>query len=265
LGFIAAIIIAIGISDPDSYELGLQGNSIRLGFTGASAGANLLVTVFTASRIWWLSRETRECFGRGTHGLHRRIVAIILESGFLYPVSSFVHLALKQSASEIGCPITLLPTVTLMAGIAPALMIVRCRVFNAVQNHTVREAGTLSTLQFNSKAGAATTVEAAQIESQAVDVEAQSESSSSPVDDSMGDSNAHDKEKEQLSIITVLPTQCTPDLILADWMLGHIDEHQQYLGGKRDPRASPPYTHIHDLNPVHIARLTSAMLELDIG
>ncbi|KAK1224740.1 hypothetical protein PQX77_012341 [Marasmius sp. AFHP31] len=184
----------IGILDPNGMELAVHGAHIKLGYNGAFAGANLLVTVLTASRIWWLSREARECFGSGTRSLYGRMVAIILESGFLYPAFSFVNLALTQSASEIGAPITLLPTVTLMAGIAPALMIVRCRVFNALQNHTVREAGGLSTLRFNSHAGVATNP--AQTDSQARDVEAQSESSSSSAENAMGDSDTRDKEKE---------------------------------------------------------------------
>ncbi|KAK1222619.1 hypothetical protein PQX77_014525 [Marasmius sp. AFHP31] len=180
--------------DPNGFKLSIHGYSITLGYYGAFAGANLLVTALTASRIWWLSREARECFGRGTRNLYGRMVAIILESGFLYPASTFVQLALTQSASKIGVPIDLLPTVTLMAGIAPALMIVRCRVFNALQNHTVREAGALSTLRFNSHAGVATN--SAQTDSQARDVVAQFESSSSAAENATGGSDAHDKEKE---------------------------------------------------------------------
>ncbi|KAK1230793.1 hypothetical protein PQX77_006107 [Marasmius sp. AFHP31] len=141
-----------------------------------------------ASRIWWLSRKAREFLGSGTRSLYMRVLAIIIESGLLYPVSSFVAIGLKQSASEIGVPIELMPTVTLIAGIAPALMIVRCRVFNALQNRTVREAGALSTLQFNSNAGATTNPQA---DSQARDVKAQSELSSN----SVGGSDAHDEEK----------------------------------------------------------------------
>ncbi|KAK1230798.1 hypothetical protein PQX77_006112 [Marasmius sp. AFHP31] len=233
-GVITIIIDLIGKFE-DSYKLVSLGDSIRLGYNGAFAGANLLVTVLTGKQHFvgafksvlyaLLKRQEYGGFpGKQGNASAEALVAFMggwwlscaysstqfayldltpncldllqsLESGFLYPVSSFVHLALKQSASEIGVPIDLLPTVTLIAGIAPALMIVRCRVFDALQNRTVREAGTLTTLQFNSNAGAATTVQADQTESQAGDVEAQSESSSSAADGSAGGSNAHDEEK----------------------------------------------------------------------
>ncbi|KAK1233708.1 hypothetical protein PQX77_003121, partial [Marasmius sp. AFHP31] len=192
LGVIAIIITLIGNLDPDGYNLASHGNSIRIGYNGAFAGANLLVTVCTASRIWRLSREESEFLSSGTRNLYMRVLAIILESGLLYPVSSFAAIGLNQSASEIGVPIELMPTVPLIAGIAPALMIVRCQIFNALQNRTVREAGTLSTLRFNSNAGVAANP---QTDSQARDVEAQSELSSSEANDPMGDSSTHYKEK----------------------------------------------------------------------
>ncbi|KAK1224813.1 hypothetical protein PQX77_012267 [Marasmius sp. AFHP31] len=159
-------------------------------YYGGYAGTNLLITVLTASRIWWL---TRGSLSSGTRR-YRRIVAVILESGLLYPVSSFVVIGLSQSTSDIGTPIALGPTVCLIAGIGPALMIVRCRVFNALQNQSIREPGALSTLQFNSNVGTART-NPAQTDSQVRDVEAQSESSSSAADTPMGDGDAHNEEK----------------------------------------------------------------------
>ncbi|KAK1220967.1 hypothetical protein PQX77_016238 [Marasmius sp. AFHP31] len=58
-----------------------------------------------------------------------------------------------MSATEIGRPLDLLPTVTLIAGIAPALMIVRSRVFEDSHGDT----GALSTMRFDLGNGVVTT------------------------------------------------------------------------------------------------------------
>ncbi|KAG7088485.1 hypothetical protein E1B28_012473 [Marasmius oreades] len=163
VGLISVILVVVGASDefdPDRERLFFLGSDIKQAYNGAYAGANLLTTVLTASRIWWVTREARESLGGGIRTLYQGVVAAILESGSLYPIISFVHIALVQSASTIGLPIDLIPTVTLVAGIAPALMIVRCRVFGFMQSKkTVQEAGDLSTLQFgsNTRTGTGTT------------------------------------------------------------------------------------------------------------
>ncbi|KAK1230789.1 hypothetical protein PQX77_006103 [Marasmius sp. AFHP31] len=193
LGLISNILTKIIGPSEHRRRLVVTTGDLAQFYKGAYAGNNLLITALTASRIWWTSREARKFFGSGVHGLYLRVVTIILESGILYPVSSFVAIGLDESASEIGVPIEIGPTVSLIAGIAPALIIVRCQVFNALQNHTAREVGALSTLGFNSNTGGVTNP--AQNGSQVRDVEAQSGSFSRPADDAMGDSNTHDEEK----------------------------------------------------------------------
>ncbi|KAK1215664.1 hypothetical protein PQX77_021728 [Marasmius sp. AFHP31] len=190
----SAVVTTIGLADTTrrGMQIYFYGVHLKEAYNGAHAAANLLVTTLTASRIWWCSREARESLGTGPRRLYRRITAIILESGTLYPIVSFVNLALRESASEIGIPIDLSGAVTLVAGIAPTLMIVRCRVFNTIQNHTMREAGALSTLQFNPNAGTETTPD--EIPSQVRDIEAQTESSGA-TDDLNGEANLHDEEK----------------------------------------------------------------------
>ncbi|KAK1219776.1 hypothetical protein PQX77_017491 [Marasmius sp. AFHP31] len=191
LSVISLIVLTIG-STSDNFQLYITAGLMGQACYGAYAAANLLITTLTASRIWWLSRKAKDPLSSLTPRLYQRIVAIILESGALYPIFSFVRLALAESTSEIGLPIEIRPTVTLIAGIAPALMIVRCRVFNALQDHNTREVGALSTLQFNPNTGIGMTH--GQIDSQARNVEGQSESSGA-VNDSKGDGNARDEEK----------------------------------------------------------------------
>ncbi|KAK1223679.1 hypothetical protein PQX77_013437 [Marasmius sp. AFHP31] len=196
LGLTATIILTVPSSQ---WKLLTRGEEIAQVYNGSYAGANLLITTLTASRIWWLSRKARESNpDSGAHRLYVRIVAIILESGSLYPIVSFIDIGLSENASKIGVPIRLLPTVTLIAGIAPALMIVRCRVFNALQDRTVRGAGALSTLHFDSNVGVATNP--AQTDSQARDIESQSELYYGAAENSMGDSNTHSKDKENAGL-----------------------------------------------------------------
>ncbi|KAK1215653.1 hypothetical protein PQX77_021717 [Marasmius sp. AFHP31] len=193
LGLVSTIAQSVGLNDTKrEWKLLTAGTTMRSVYGCAYAAANLLITVLTALRIWRLSREARETFGSRTRGFYERIVAIILESGALYPIIGFVQVALWESASKIGKPINLSPTVTLMAGIAPALMIVRCRVLSNLQNHSNREADTLSTLRFDLTTGTGTTP--AQTGSQARDVEAQSELSGT-AEDSKGESRIRDEEK----------------------------------------------------------------------
>ncbi|KAK1233364.1 hypothetical protein PQX77_003473 [Marasmius sp. AFHP31] len=197
LGLVSIIIEAVGMRDTrnlDNYRLYEHGDDIERVYNGAHAAANLLITILTASRIWRSSREARGSLDSGVRRLYQRVVAIILESGVLYPILTFVNIALIESASEIGTPIYLFPTVTLIAGIAPTLMIVRCKVFNALQDHSVREAGALTTVQFNVNTGTDSTFD--QYGSQVRGLETQVRSEE-PVmkGESNGDGSNHDEEK----------------------------------------------------------------------
>ncbi|KAJ8092022.1 hypothetical protein PM082_024258 [Marasmius tenuissimus] len=80
-------------------------------------------------------------------------------------------------------------------------MIVRGRVFNNLQNHNAQEGDVLSTLRFDLYAGTGTAP--AQIDSQARDIEAQSELSGT-AEDLKRDSRVRDEEKGYaISIVSV--------------------------------------------------------------
>ncbi|KAK1215652.1 hypothetical protein PQX77_021716 [Marasmius sp. AFHP31] len=138
---------------PALWKLFTQGVDMIQVYSGAYAAANFLIATIIALRIWWVSRQLTKTLGGGTQKFYQRIVTIILESGSLYPVSSFVDIGLKNSASKLGFPIDLGPTVALIAGIAPALMIVRSRASNTSQSHSTWGAGALSVLRFDSNTG----------------------------------------------------------------------------------------------------------------
>ncbi|KAG7088999.1 hypothetical protein E1B28_012945 [Marasmius oreades] len=56
---------------------------------------------------------------------YNRTIAIVLESGILYPVLLTAEVALVLNEDKIAMVVDLLPTVVLAAGIAPALIVVR--------------------------------------------------------------------------------------------------------------------------------------------
>ncbi|KAG7088996.1 hypothetical protein E1B28_012942 [Marasmius oreades] len=58
-------------------------------------------------------------------GYYQRTVAIILESGIIYPLILATNVTLFSNQGTIVVVVDLEPTVVLLAGIAPALIIVR--------------------------------------------------------------------------------------------------------------------------------------------
>ncbi|KAF9063983.1 hypothetical protein BDP27DRAFT_1426362 [Rhodocollybia butyracea] len=73
-----------------------------------------------AGRIWWLSRETRRSLGEDGKSLNS-IVAIILESGSLYPVALAIGLGLTVANTGAAPE----PILTAVVGMAPTLIMVR--------------------------------------------------------------------------------------------------------------------------------------------
>ncbi|KAK1224000.1 hypothetical protein PQX77_013119 [Marasmius sp. AFHP31] len=134
-------------SNRDSYS---TGNNIYTGFSIAGAVFNAILTLLAAGRIFWISREASRIMGKDTRTRYRTIVAIILESGVLYPavmiVSVVMQMTLDPNASG-GLKIDLTPTSFVVAGIAPTLIIVRCAYGKAIQN-VDRDRAEMSSLHF---------------------------------------------------------------------------------------------------------------------
>ncbi|KAK7032485.1 hypothetical protein VNI00_013053 [Paramarasmius palmivorus] len=82
-----------------------------------------------AGRIWWITRQARQLMGQRINSKYRTIIAIILESGSIYPTSIIVYLIIANTlyyTNTAGIlPIDLYPVVWQAAGIAPTLIIVR--------------------------------------------------------------------------------------------------------------------------------------------
>ncbi|KAJ7124646.1 hypothetical protein C8R43DRAFT_1135593 [Mycena crocata] len=118
---VALITIFVGL-------LPLSGSSqpARL---GVAVIATFLTNVFgaglTAGRIWWISRRVTLLLGGKSHKRYSNLIAIIIESGMIYPVSLIILLAFWLSeAPDVSLRICGAVTNHIVA-IAPTLIIVR--------------------------------------------------------------------------------------------------------------------------------------------
>ncbi|KAJ8089724.1 hypothetical protein PM082_014992 [Marasmius tenuissimus] len=88
IGLSGAIMGTVAFSDksrPTSLELFKAGDEILSGWALASLSFNGFVTILTSGRIWRVSRDARETMGEDVKKRYGTVVAIILESGMLYP------------------------------------------------------------------------------------------------------------------------------------------------------------------------------------
>ncbi|KAF5385644.1 hypothetical protein D9757_005563 [Collybiopsis confluens] len=97
--------------------------TMTLAFMIVNLLVNTLVTSLIAGRVWWISRKINASYGNnGSQKKYRRVIAIILESGILYPVAILLALVLLHVLSH--CP-NLFAILAEVVAIAPTLIIVR--------------------------------------------------------------------------------------------------------------------------------------------
>ncbi|KAL0575615.1 hypothetical protein V5O48_006362 [Marasmius crinis-equi] len=77
-----------------------------------------------AGRIRWTSRDARKALGKSVDSRYRKVIAIIIESGFIYSVSNLVYIIAsfvldKAPLTQIGATIP-----SQLAGLAPTLIII---------------------------------------------------------------------------------------------------------------------------------------------
>ncbi|KAK1224583.1 hypothetical protein PQX77_012513 [Marasmius sp. AFHP31] len=120
VGTILDILPATGTS--------IMAANLNFGVEIAIAVFNALLSLLTAGRIWWISREARQHMGATVQKKYNTIVAVIIESGLLYPttqiVSIIIPLTLDPDARGV-IPVDLTFVAILMSGLAPTLIIVR--------------------------------------------------------------------------------------------------------------------------------------------
>ncbi|EEB99056.1 hypothetical protein MPER_01327, partial [Moniliophthora perniciosa FA553] len=130
-------MVTVGIGGDSTKEsvwkLVDLGDAIYVRYLIANAVVNSLVTLFTAGRIWWVGRQAGKVLGKQMDSKFRTIVAILLESGMLYPIAIIVPLILGPSGTDVS-PVNLFPITYQVAGIGPTLIIVRAQSGKAVKS-----------------------------------------------------------------------------------------------------------------------------------
>ncbi|KAF9264062.1 hypothetical protein L218DRAFT_987124 [Marasmius fiardii PR-910] len=125
MGFTSMIMITVGSENLKNLRIARQGMTLQTVYFALDAAVNFIITLLTAFKIWSISREVGKLMGRAGNMMHQVVIAIILESGVLYPATIVLHIALRSSIPHIGMPVNLYPIITIVAGIAPTLIIVR--------------------------------------------------------------------------------------------------------------------------------------------
>uniref|UniRef100_A0A0W0FXX6 Uncharacterized protein n=1 Tax=Moniliophthora roreri TaxID=221103 RepID=A0A0W0FXX6_MONRR len=133
---VASAFVVIGFSntaDLAKLQLYLQGSTIDTAFWLTEMGINIILTLLTAGRIWWISREA----------------SIILESGILYPIfltTSATYTLVLDPDSTGSRPFSLFIVTYQVAGIAPTLIIIWAAVGKTIEHTSMNQV--LSSLHF---------------------------------------------------------------------------------------------------------------------
>uniref|UniRef100_A0A0W0FVA9 Uncharacterized protein n=1 Tax=Moniliophthora roreri TaxID=221103 RepID=A0A0W0FVA9_MONRR len=154
MGLIGHIVIyvALGIDQDELYS-GI--NDALTGYNVANAVNTLILTLIIAGRIWWMTRDARKFLGQEIGRTYRRIIIILIESGFIYSASLIVTEALIQSGSNLGFGLSLNPVIHVMVGIAPTLIILHTSL--GLTESAIPDSRMISTLRFGDSPAAATT------------------------------------------------------------------------------------------------------------
>ncbi|ESK85683.1 hypothetical protein Moror_9910 [Moniliophthora roreri MCA 2997] len=141
-------------ADPAKVELYFQGNAINTAFWPAEMGVNIILTLLTAGRIWWVSQRAQKHTGPATETRYKMIVAIILDSGILYPIFLIADVIYNSLADPDGTgllPFSLSVVLYQVAGIAPTLIIIRAVSGKTVEHTSTNQA--MSSVHFAESAG----------------------------------------------------------------------------------------------------------------
>ncbi|KAK1231958.1 hypothetical protein PQX77_004908 [Marasmius sp. AFHP31] len=104
-------------------------------FFSSSLIFNLILTLLTAGRIWQIGREVGSLLGSTVHKQYNTVIAILLESGIIYPLAQLLGLVFVFAFRSPGrYPFNPLPLVVTAAGIAPTLLTIRVAMGQSVES-----------------------------------------------------------------------------------------------------------------------------------
>ncbi|ESK93816.1 hypothetical protein Moror_13066 [Moniliophthora roreri MCA 2997] len=138
IGIIGTVFFTIGVDSlltQRNQDFFIVGARLQFPQWVMSAALNLLITLLTAGRIWWIHCKVRSLGTASSDGnVIQSIPRIILESGLLYPTTTIIGLIIFNTVPPVELSINPSPIVALSAGIAPTLIIVRARLGMTVES-----------------------------------------------------------------------------------------------------------------------------------
>ncbi|KAI3601608.1 hypothetical protein WG66_003018 [Moniliophthora roreri] len=173
---VASAFMITGISNtanPAKVQLYLQSNTIDTAFWLAEMGVNIILTLLTAGRIWWITWEAWKHMGPAIKTKYNTIVAIILESGILYPIfltTTVVYSELADPDAYGSISFLFFIVTYQVAGIAPTLIIIRAASGKTVEYTSANKV--MSSLHFASGAVPGSENSDTRSHIQAIDIEA---------------------------------------------------------------------------------------------
>jgi len=151
LGVLSAIIqIHLLFPEPQTGLFGDISISISWIFMIVNAISNMLMTLMIAGRVWWLSRSLQKGLPSGVHLSHdwyHRTLAVVTESGMIYPVYLTLQTILLSDPVDINIP-NYVCIGTIIVGLAPTLIAVRVGLGSTVDNQSLPSATLQSELIF---------------------------------------------------------------------------------------------------------------------
>ncbi|ESK91673.1 hypothetical protein Moror_10719 [Moniliophthora roreri MCA 2997] len=120
------------------------GHVLYGGHLAMSVIVNISITTLTAGRIWWMCRQSH-----GNERFYKSVLGIVIESGLIYPISTLVHVIIRQAISYRDIPFEFSCISYQTAGIAPTLIAVRVQLGKTVEN-TMHDQAVVSEINFSS-------------------------------------------------------------------------------------------------------------------
>uniref|UniRef100_A0A0W0FND3 Uncharacterized protein n=1 Tax=Moniliophthora roreri TaxID=221103 RepID=A0A0W0FND3_MONRR len=136
IGLISTFMMAIGKSDmtnESKVAIFFVANDIFTAYSISSVVINMLLTLITAGRIWWIHRQVRAQGVYASDTLVGSVSRIILESGIIYPICMIAVLIVAYIPGNTT-PFDPSPVAALAAGLAPTLILVRAKLGKTVES-----------------------------------------------------------------------------------------------------------------------------------
>ncbi|ESK87664.1 hypothetical protein Moror_1886 [Moniliophthora roreri MCA 2997] len=148
IGVVSAVLITVEV-DSESLNPALytSGRITNFVYSVTSLVVNFVLTLLTAGRIWWINRQVRAHGVHASDKLMHSVFRIIFESGLLYPIMSIITLITYNTTTLDELPFDFAPLMTLSAGIAPTLIMVRAKLGKNVESLQDK----ISDIQFTSQ------------------------------------------------------------------------------------------------------------------